>query len=175
MPSIRGSNGTYIAHLTQIPPEKIFAQIQKTENGCWLWTGRIITYGYPIIFKPRTIDHKKSSILVHRWIYQQYKGQIPKGFDVHHVCNNKVCVNPNHLEALDRNTHLKKGNSPSTVNSKKTHCNRGHSLDNAYIEKPNGKRHCIICRREYMRNYFKNHKRIKLMGISMELNIRKEE
>ncbi len=165
MPSIRNLKGQYVGHFTEIIPEKVFEQISiNKETDCWLWTGRLNGLSYPVIFKPKTKDHKKGETLVHRWIFQYYKGEIQKGFHVHHICNNKICVNPQHLEALDVNSHLKKGNSPSTINSRKTHCKRGHSLDNAYIEKPNGKRHCIICRNNYMKEYYRNVTKIKNMG-----------
>jgi hypothetical protein len=168
MPSIRNPiNGQYVGHETEINSQEILDQIYKPFlfEDCWWWLGRKRSDGYGVIFKPKTSNHRKSSLLVHRWVYEYYNGPIPPKLQLHHICKNKICVNPDHLEMLTIQVHLKKGNSPSTINSKKTHCIHGHSLKNSYIENVKGqnrqKRHCFICRKQYEKQYYLDHRRLK--------------
>lgn len=62
---------------------------------CWLWQG-IKNRGYASF----SVNGKE--VRAHRWIYNQVFGSVPKGYDVHHKCNTKSCVNPYHLEAVTR-------------------------------------------------------------------------
>lgn len=69
------------------------------DTGCWIWTGGLDTRGY---------GHFKINgrmVLAHRWTYEQFHGTIPPGMDLHHTCENRRCVNPNHLVPLTRKAH----------------------------------------------------------------------
>lgn len=69
------------------------------ESGCWVWQGHIQPDGYP------RFRIQSRGVQAHRWFYELYKGEIPPKFEVHHVCRNTACVNPEHLEALPREEH----------------------------------------------------------------------
>ncbi len=63
-------------------------------DDCWLWTGSLCEgYGHMQIVKGKII-------YAHRFAHEQFVGPIPKGFDVDHLCFNRRCVNPDHLEAV---------------------------------------------------------------------------
>lgn len=64
------------------------------ENGCWIWTGAIHKSGYG------QMKWKGQSTVAHRVLYSVLVGEIPKGFVIDHLCNVKLCVNPEHLEAV---------------------------------------------------------------------------
>ncbi len=49
--------------------------------------------------------------MFHRFIYRAHNGEIPEGYEVDHICRNRACSNPQHLQVLDRTTHLVKTNS----------------------------------------------------------------
>ena len=68
--------------------------IPEPNSGCWLWFGACNYAGYGII----TLDGQ--SVKAHRFSYERAKGKIPFGFEVDHLCQNKCCVNPDHLEAV---------------------------------------------------------------------------
>ena len=119
--------------------------VEKTST-CWIWAGPRQANGYG----KATI--LKRSLLAHRVFYEHYKGAIPDGFQVDHLCKNRLCVNPEHLEAVPPSVNNARSDSPSAVNARKTLCLRGHELAQAYVT-PNGRRHCRVCRGIHQRKY----------------------
>lgn len=67
---------------------------QIAATGCWEWTGARLQAGYGIV------GVVKGSRLAHRAVYEATRGPIPAGLQVDHLCRNKACVNPDHLEAV---------------------------------------------------------------------------
>jgi len=116
-------------------PERIARYVEPEPfSGCWLWVGSCDSGGYPLT--------GTGSLIVHRAMYEMYIGGIAEGFDVHHKCRTRICVNPNHLEAIsgitDRKLRL----------IEQTHCKHGHPLEapNIWFRK-NGRRICKACTR----------------------------
>lgn len=71
----------------------------EPNTGCWVWGGYLWKSGYGCF----RLDPKSTSKLAHRASYTLFKGNIPEGLEINHLCHNKWCVNPDHLEAV---THL---------------------------------------------------------------------
>lgn len=69
--------------------------VVDSETGCWIWTGRKLQ-GYGLMSNGRA----------HRIMYEQHLGPIPEAHDLHHLCRNPACVNPEHLEPKRRSEHL---------------------------------------------------------------------
>lgn len=113
-----------------------------TETGCWLWTRYVEHKGYGVMFI------KKKNILAHRVSYTLFKGEIPEGKQIDHLCRVRCCVNPDHLEAVTGRENTLRGTGPSAVCARKTHCVRGHELagENLKISKE-GFRLCVECQR----------------------------
>lgn len=73
------------------------------ESGCWVWQGHYAGDGYA----GKCINLKTR--LMHRLFYRLHKGEIPKGLVVDHLCRNKRCVNPEHLEAKEQKYNARRG------------------------------------------------------------------
>lgn len=121
---------------------RFLAKVDSSDKfGCWGWTaGRRRGYGNFWI--------SNKNIPAHRISYQIFCGTIPEGLHIDHLCRNKGCVNPAHLEAVTCRENILRGVGPSAKHAKKTHCNRGHPLkgDNLY-RTPDGRRNCRTCLR----------------------------
>jgi hypothetical protein len=95
--------------------------------GCWLWPGGLSgTYGEVRINKRR---HR-----VHRLMYERFVGPIPHGLEPDHLCRNRLCGNPAHLEPVTHRENSLRGIC-GKVNAeryqKQTHCKHGHPYDEA--------------------------------------------
>lgn len=116
---------------------------------CWVWCGcRSNVSGYG------TTSYLKHKEQVHRLIYAWLVCPIPVGSkygELDHLCRNRQCCNPIHLEFVTGVVNRRRGNGWAGKNSRKTHCLRGHPFDGSnLIIKPNGKRRCRKC--DYTRN-----------------------
>lgn len=116
------------------------------ESGCWQWTAARSSNGYG---KIQVHAGTQSSDYAHRVSYELHVGPIPAGLVIDHLCRNKLCVNPAHLEPVTARENVLRGTGPSAKCAAMTHCIRGHLLDeeNTYVC-PRGKRGCRKCRRE---------------------------
>lgn len=121
--------------------DRFWAKVDRSdESGCWLWTAHTAAgYGRFRMNRPRRVA------CAHRVAYELVVGPIPEGLDLDHLCRNRGCVNPAHLEPVTRGENVRRGAKGRLV----THCPQGHEYDgpNTYVD-PKGLRHCRACRRE---------------------------
>ena len=113
------------------------------DNGCWIWKGATTgKSGYGAFYAGQRIT-------AHRFAYETFIGPVPEGLDVDHLCRNRLCVNPDHLEPVTRRENVVRGVSPNAANAAKTHCIRGHPLtrENCYASKWPRNRECKECAR----------------------------
>lgn len=152
------ANALDIMNSTQLSNFVIKIKVDEL-TGCWLWQAQISREGYAKF----QIGRKNS--LAHRVAYEYWMGKIPKGLEIDHLCRNRICVNPDHLEAV---THLEnmKRSHPNNQYKNTSHCIYGHpfSGENLYIQ-PNGERRCRMCRRRTSSEYLQRVKKIS-KGIS---------
>jgi hypothetical protein len=117
--------------------------VEIDPNSCWRWTG-VTGHHRNKIHPDFHVGGKKVS--ASRWAYQYFNGELIKGCHVHHICRNRRCVNPDHLQLLTTKEHGKTFiHSPILV----THCKRGHVFDESNTLYETGKRgihrHCRKC------------------------------
>jgi hypothetical protein len=120
---------------------RIFSKISFEPNGgCWNWTGSLDQQGYGLLwFHGRTER-------IHRVIYAIFKGPVErcskKREQLDHLCRNHRCCNPLHLEMVSHKTNVLRGTGITAVNSRKTHCPKGHP----YPEyNGTARKYCKIC------------------------------
>jgi len=115
--------------------------IDQTTN-CWLFTGGKDNKGYG------NVKVNKKVYKAHRFFYVWLRGQLKSELELHHKCENKACVNPQHLQPITKLNHNLLSDNICSRNRMKTHCKNGHLLsgDNVY-RKPRGGRECLICKR----------------------------
>lgn len=81
---------------------------------------------------------------VHRYLYEQYYGPIPDGMELDHLCRNRACVRPDHMEPVTHAENVARGTT-GIVNRSKTQCPQGHPYDDANTYLYRGSRNCKTC------------------------------
>lgn len=122
--------------------ERFWRKVAVTGDLCWTWTGKQSGGGYGYWYGGHPTQR-----LVHRVVYEALVGQIPDGCQLDHLCRNRLCVNPAHLEPVSPRENTRRSTAPAAVNAAKTQCIRGHQFtpENTYV-RPDGRgRACIAC------------------------------
>jgi hypothetical protein len=124
---------------------RLLSRIDITPDGCWQWIGFIDTAGYARLARPGKSNRAA------RAAWELLVGPIPDGLTIDHLCRNRGCVNPEHLEPVTMGENTYRGTSFAAINRMKTSCPHGHPYDqeNTYITA--GRRRCRACIREQAR------------------------
>ncbi len=105
-------------------------------DDCWEWVGYHHSCGYGVMTR------MNRPYYAHRAAYELFVGPIPEGLQLDHLCRNRACCNPLHLEAVTAKVNVNRG-----LSGARSHCVRGHEFtaDNVYLRPDNGKRQCRRC------------------------------
>lgn len=113
------------------------------KTNCWEWLQSKGSHGYGQIW------YKGKVTVAHRVSYTLFKGDIPKGLVVDHLCNTRICINPEHLEVVTQKENIARApwgfKADHDRRRAMTHCNRGHlySDENTYLF--DNRRYCRKC------------------------------
>lgn len=128
--------------------DRFWGKVNKTDD-CWLWTGCLADTGYG------RLTYNTEQWYAHRLSYVLHKGEISEGLVLDHLCRNRACVNPDHLQAVPQSINVLRGlNKAGFEQINRTHCPKGHAYDlaNTYYDKRNW-RQCRACNRARSRRY----------------------
>lgn len=124
-------------------------------TGCWEWAKAKSSAGYG----QTRINNKL--YYTHRLFYEQEYGFIPENLTIDHLCRNRACCNPNHLEVVTRKINNLRGNGWSGIKHRVTHCPQGHELAGSNLVKYSlltGHRKCKTCKNARDKAYYYNRK-----------------
>lgn len=123
---------------------------RRGPDECWEWTGKKDNNGYGKMYDGGSIDYNKQ-YAAHRISWEINRGPIPTGLTIDHLCRNRGCVNPDHLEPVTSAVNTMRGYGYFAKNSRRTHCPKGHPLSGSNLKmmKKDGKpyRACLVCLR----------------------------
>lgn len=130
--------------------DRFRAKFQVTPEGCWQWTAYKNADGYGMFSA-----HHGRPERAHRVAYRLFVGPIPPGLELDHLCRNRACVNPAHLEPVEKRENIMRGVGRGAKNATKTHCRNGHEYtpENTYTTS-RGWRACRTCTLERQRRAY---------------------
>lgn len=133
--------------LTPTTFARFIAKVDKSD-ACWLWRAATRGGGYGAFWL------NGRHVPAHRFAYEALIGPVPDGLHLDHLCRNRSCVNPDHLEPVTCQENLLR--SPVTfqgTNARKTHCDHGHEFTPENTYEYRGGRKCRACMRRITKEY----------------------
>lgn len=133
--------------------DRFWPKVQRgPADHCWLWLAQVGPNGYGRFW---TGDRMAAA---HRVAYELLVGPIPDGLFLDHLCRNRRCVNPRHLEPVTNRENLLRGVGFPAVQARRTHCPRGHEYTPENTKTSSRGRQCRACRTELDRVYRERHR-----------------
>jgi hypothetical protein len=103
--------------------DRFLGHVIAAQGGCWVWTAHRLPAGYGVFSVGSRSDGTRKNVKAHRFSYESMIGPVPPGLVLDHLCRNRACVNPRHLEPVTTKENIRRGERAT-----KTRCLRGHLL-----------------------------------------------
>jgi hypothetical protein len=116
-------------------------------SGCWIWTAAL-NDGYGVFWTG------ERNTYAHRFAYEQLVGEIPTGLQIDHLCRNRSCVNPEHMEPVTGRVNILRGYTFAAQQASRTHCPEGHAFTEENTYRRGNHRECLKCRRRRAREAY---------------------
>lgn len=137
------------ALVTPSVSERFWAKVEM-RGECWEWVAGKVGTGYGHFAQ----GGPDKMIMAHRWSFEAMVAEIPEGLELDHLCRNKACVNPEHLEPVTHAVNIER--NPNAINktcADVTECPQGHKYDEQNTRIYKGHRNCRACARRHTANY----------------------
>ncbi len=139
-------------------PLRFWRKVHVLENGCWEWTASAVG---PPGFKGASYWSREEQRMVYayRLSYEAFVEIIPSHLEIDHLCRNRLCIRPSHLEAVTHRENVRRGEAhliSARVRGSRTQCPRGHPYDAKNTLNDNrGARQCRVCSRDRLRRKYR--------------------
>lgn len=111
--------------LTSRDKARALSKVER-RDGCWRWLGsHFQTTGYAL-FNAKHDDSVWRPTTAHRAVWEALVGPVPEGLVLDHLCRNRWCVNPAHLEPVPQRINMFRGMAPAAIVQRTDVCCRGH-------------------------------------------------
>lgn len=127
--------------------DRFAEKVALRDDGCLEWIGGKAGEGYGYFYTGPAAPGAHGRVYAHRWAYEYAVGPIPDGLQLDHLCSNRACVNPDHLEPVTPLENVRR----SAGNGSKTHCPSGHPYSGDNLRTYRAVRFCRACQRAYDR------------------------
>lgn len=142
-------------------PERFRSKFEITDSGCWeVFPRHRRKIGYGVFSVRRAVNDWRG-FHAHIVTYELLVGPVPDGLELDHLCRNRACCNPAHMEPVTHRENILRGVGFVPRQIATTHCPRGHAYDeeNTRIT-PKGGRKCRACHRAWERARYRARRRM---------------
>src|SRR3990167_4627906 len=155
----RSHEKSYDGVMTTLP-DRFWSKVDRSggPEACWPWTAYCDPAGYG------RYGRNGKSERAYRLTYIDTVGPIESGLHLDHLCRNRRCVNPAHLEPVTPRLNVLRGVGPAARHATKDRCDAGHLYvpETTYVHPVNGRRVCRVCQRQWQREHQQRHGRAPL-------------
>lgn len=128
-------------------PDRIERRVRRTSR-CWQWLGETNQHGYGRV---KLGDRRFAAHVV---VYESERGPVPTGKCLDHLCRNRDCVNPDHLEPVTQRENILRGDGIAAHNARKVECEI-HRIPLKQTTAKRPQRRCPQCNREYQSGWMR--------------------